>query len=222
MSRIPARDGTLCTPQCCILFTPPDAGARGPRSGKVGLAGRWARSESLAAVSGSDYGHAHRLHSNAAWSGEAIPKQLTSARKEACLETLILRLHSHGLLFVNPCARFNVYLLARSKSDFEHIAVTVQPNNAFLLRRKRVDPESRATKHEVCKSLDPSERILDPGSSSQELVFAYVDDLTLAQMNRKNVTGAVAAERNSAGTMRFRHKDRHSGEHTLECPRKGL
>jgi len=79
------------------------------------------------------------------------------------------------LIFVNPAAGFDVDLLAGSESDFEYVAVAVQPEDAVAAMGDESIDEEAGTAHEhVGDAFDAGEGVVELIGGGEKLMLADV------------------------------------------------
>ena len=110
----------------------------------------------------------HGLQGNLSRSSEPVPANLARARENSGGKFLKHRLHLDGTVLVNPPARLDVNGFAGTERDFKHVAVTMQPQNAFPRRaRKGVYEEARPAQQDVGSAFDPREGVLQVSVGTQ-------------------------------------------------------
>jgi len=109
--------------------------------------------------------------------------------------------HFHTRLLVQPSARLDVDLFARAECLLEHVAISVQPQDAIGIRGL-VDKEARSSEDDVRHAFHPLEGVVDVAGGGEELVLARVQLLALLQVDRGDMPGAVTAEGNLARALR--------------------
>ena len=159
------------------------------------------------------------LQADPAGSGEAVEHEVAgAAAQEAGLEPVDLLRHLHRVVAEQPASGLDVDRLPRLERLLEHVAVSVDPDDALVIAGEElVDPEAAAVEH-VREALDPAVVVLDAAGGGQELMLAHDDPLTRLEMQRDDVTGRVAAERDLAGRLRLEHQQRHAAEHAALEP----
>jgi len=162
--------------------------------------------------------HVHRLHADAAWAGEAVEDQLSGTGEDSSAKRLNNGLQPYGWVLIDPSAWLHVDLLPWAEGDFEHVAVAVDPEDALRADTcKGVDEQAGSGEHDVRKTSDPVECVVERLSCSQPLVLANVKRLAPLQVHAKHMPRAVSAESDLARAHRADHHDRHSGDHSFEC-----
>ena len=111
--------------------------------------------------------------------GEAVEDEVAGAAAEqAGLEAVDLLGHLDRVVAEQPAARLDVDRLAGLERLLEHVAVTVDPDDALVVAGEElIDEEAAAVEH-VGEALDPAVVVLDVAGRGEELVLA--DDHPLA------------------------------------------
>ena len=144
------------------------------------------------------------LQPDASRAGEAVEDEVSGAAAEqAGLEAVDLLGHLHRVVAEQPAARLDVDRLAWLERLLEHVAVTVDPDDALVVAGEElIDEEAAAVEH-VGKALDAAVVVLDVARRREELVLADDDSLAGLKMQRSDVTRRVAAERDLARRLGF-------------------
>ena len=116
------------------------------------------------------------------------------------------------MVAVDPAAGLDVDRLPSFELLLEHVAVAVDPDHALAVAGEElIDPEPTAVEH-VREPLDPAVVVLDAAGRRQELMLAEHHALTGLEVQRHDVTGRVAAERELAARLRLEQQQRHAAE----------
>ncbi len=154
------------------------------------------------------------LEADPARAREAVEHEVAgAAAEEAGLEPVDLLRHLDRVVAEQPAPGLDVDRLPRLERLLEHVAIAMDPDDALLIAGEElIDPEAAAVEH-VGEALDAAVVVLDATGGGEELVLAHDDALPRLQMQRDDVTGRVAAERDLPGRLRLEHQQRHPSEH---------
>jgi len=127
------------------------------------------------------------------------------------------------LIFVNPAAGFDVDLLAGSESDFEYVAVAVQPEDAVAAMGDESIDEEAGTAHEhVGDAFDAGEGVVELIGGGEKLMLADVEAVALGEVDGEKMAGAVAAEGDATGPWASVMKMGMPERMRLKAPAKAL
>ena len=165
----------------------------------------------------------HGLDGNAARAGEAVPKKLAGAGEETGGKPLHDGFHLHGTILVNPAAGFDINLFAGLQGDFKHIAVAMEPEDAFAgTGAEGINKEAGAAEQHVGHAAHAGEGEINAVGGGQKLVFAHIHSLAGLQVQGENVAGAVAAEGDASRAGGGGHEHGHAGEDAFKRAAHGL
>src|SRR6185437_14938769 len=161
--------------------------------------------------------HVQRLNADPPWACESIPREVPAAAEHASLEPEDLNGHLYRAVTIDPAAGLDVDDLAGRQGLLKDVSVAMQPDIAlFPCAGELVNEDSRPAEQHVADALDAGERVVEVRSRRKELMFPHLDAGAGREMDREDVTRAVARERDLAGALCLGHEDRHARDHSLE------